>query len=140
MGSLDMDSLRVNIRSYEERDHQRVCRVFRDGILEDVLPAYWNWFTSSRHLVLNGFLLTLISPFTSSIFRIICIEVVFQSLIMGYMIHFYWIYTRVHLNSDMKDKAMSYWTGQGEDTAGFYVAEVDGQVVGTVAYTRVSHT
>ena len=35
----------------------------------------------------------------------------------------------------MKDAALVSWTGRGEE-AGFYVAEVEGRVVGSVAYER----
>ena len=34
----------------------------------------------------------------------------------------------------MRDKELSYWTCRGEETAGFFVAEVDGEIAGTVCY------
>ena len=34
----------------------------------------------------------------------------------------------------MRDRELSYWVCRGEDKAGFYVAEVDGEVAGTVCY------
>ena len=34
----------------------------------------------------------------------------------------------------MRDRELSYWVSRGEDKAGFYVAEVDGEVAGTVCY------
>ena len=34
----------------------------------------------------------------------------------------------------MRDKELSYWTCRGEETAGFFVAEVDGEIAGTVSY------
>ena len=43
---------------------------------------------------------------------------------------------REHLNSDMKDRELSYWTSRGVKTAGFFVATIDGEVVGTVSYLR----
>ena len=36
--------------------------------------------------------------------------------------------------SDMRDEDLLFWTRQGESNAGFFVAEVDGSPVGTVAY------
>ena len=41
---------------------------------------------------------------------------------------------REHLTTDMRDKELSYWTCRGEETAGFFVAEVDGEIAGTVCY------
>ena len=43
---------------------------------------------------------------------------------------------REHLNSDMRDKELSYWTCRGVQTAGFFVATIDDEVVGTVSYLR----
>ena len=42
--------------------------------------------------------------------------------------------SREHMASDMRDEDLLFWTGQGESSAGFFVAEVDGSPVGTVAY------
>ena len=36
----------------------------------------------------------------------------------------------------MRDKELSYWTCRGVQTAGFFVATIDGEVVGTVSYLR----
>ena len=41
---------------------------------------------------------------------------------------------REHLATDMRDKELSYWTCRGENKAGFFVAEVDGEIAGTVCY------
>ena len=43
---------------------------------------------------------------------------------------------REHLNSDMRDKELSFWTCRGVQTAGFFVATIDDEVVGTVSYLR----
>ena len=36
----------------------------------------------------------------------------------------------------MRDKELSYWTCRGVQTAGFFVATIDDEVVGTVSYIR----
>ena len=41
---------------------------------------------------------------------------------------------REHFATDMRDKELSYWTCQGENKADFFVAEVDGEIAGTVCY------
>ena len=41
---------------------------------------------------------------------------------------------REHFTTDMRDKELSYWTCRGENTAGFFVAELDGEIAGTVSY------
>ena len=38
------------------------------------------------------------------------------------------------MESDMRDKELVFYTGHGERKGGFFVAEVDGKPVGTVAY------
>merc|ERR1711974_285369 len=48
--------------------------------------------------------------------------------------YIYWAYARKHLASELSDKDLVFWTGQGETKAGFFFAEVDGNPVGTVAY------
>ena len=40
------------------------------------------------------------------------------------------------MESDMGDKELVFYTGQGEKKGGFFVAEVDGKQVGTVAYQK----
>ena len=45
-------------------------------------------------------------------------------------------HSREHLNSDMRDKELSYWTCRGVQTAGFFVATINDQLVGTVSYTK----
>ena len=45
------------------------------------------------------------------------------------------VYTyREHMESDMRDEDLVFWTGCGARKRGFFVAEVDGKPVGTVAY------
>ena len=41
---------------------------------------------------------------------------------------------REHMESDMRDEDLVFWTGCGARKSGFFVAEVDGKPVGTVAY------
>ena len=40
------------------------------------------------------------------------------------------------MDSHMRDKELVFYTGQGEREGGFFVAEVDGKPVGTVAYQK----
>ena len=39
----------------------------------------------------------------------------------------------------MRDKELSFWTSRGAQNAGFFVATIDGEVVGTVSYLRQVH-
>ena len=39
----------------------------------------------------------------------------------------------------MRDKELSFWTCRGEKTAGFFVAEINEQVVGTVSYLKIEN-
>ena len=43
---------------------------------------------------------------------------------------------REHMDSDMRDEELVFYTGHGERKGGFFVAEVDGKPVGTVAYQK----
>ena len=38
------------------------------------------------------------------------------------------------MESDMRGEDLIFWTGRGEQKSGFFIAEVDGKPVGTVAY------
>ena len=44
------------------------------------------------------------------------------------------MYIREHMESDMRDEDLVFWTGLGERRSGFFVAEVDDKPVATVAY------
>ena len=46
------------------------------------------------------------------------------------------IVCREHLNSDMRDKELSYWTCRGVQVAGYFVATIDDEVVGTISYLK----
>ena len=43
---------------------------------------------------------------------------------------------REHLDTDMRDRELSYWTCRGVNTSGFFVATIDEEVVGTVSYIK----
>ena len=47
---------------------------------------------------------------------------------------------RKSMESDMGDEDLVFWTGRGEWKSGFFVAEVDGKPVGTVAYQTKVHS
>ena len=52
----------------------------------------------------------------------------------------YFVSIREHMESDMRDEDLVFWTGCGARKSGFFVAEVDGKLVGTVAYqNKVRH-
>ena len=38
--------------------------------------------------------------------------------------------------TDMADEELSFWTGRGAGTAGFFVATVGKEVVGTISYIK----
>ena len=45
------------------------------------------------------------------------------------------MHVREHMDSDMRDEDLVFWTGrEGERRSGFFVAEIDGRPVATVAY------
>ena len=50
------------------------------------------------------------------------------------------IVCREHLNSDMRDKELSYWTCRGVQVAGYFVATIDDEVVGTISYLKEKFT
>jgi len=43
------------------------------------------------------------------------------------------------LSNDMKDKELKYWTGNPPSISGYLVAELEGIVVGTISYIKVSN-
>ena len=91
-------------------------------------------------------LLYLCSP---SLLALLLVELVLQLTLASFFYYLYWAYsrwtsvfvpipprTRDHMATDMADPSLQFWTGRGEDTAGFYVATLGEVVVGTVAYER----
>ena len=40
------------------------------------------------------------------------------------------------LSSDLKDRELQYWTGRGEETAGFFVATIDDEFAGMISYIK----
>merc|ERR1712080_248834 len=48
----------------------------------------------------------------------------------------FWSFCWERLNEDLSDKELNYWTCRGCESAGFYVAETEGRVVGTVGWVR----
>jgi len=81
-------------------------------------------------------LLAILFAITPSILHLIFIEVLIQCLLVGFLFHVYWDYARTHLATDMADPDLKFWTGRGKETSGFFVAVLDENVVGTIAYDR----
>jgi len=128
----------TNIRKYEKEDYQVVRNLFYNGIMENVTKAYIRVF-SGKCLVpslLQVLFVALIFNFTNNIFWFFLVEFLLQMALILLIFYKYWSYCMDHLNTDMKDQELSFWTSRGEHNAGYFVAEIDGEVVGTIAYSR----
>ena len=138
------------MRRYTKEDHGEVCRIFYQGVMEAWLPSYRCSSTtcslhSCRRLVtgraplaamVQGLLLATLHSLTPSFLWFLMAVVVLQMLVMVAMFYVHWGYCWEHLNSDLGDRELKDWMCQGQDKAGFYVAEEEGKVVGMVAYSR----
>merc|ERR1719319_1907123 len=128
----------VTVRTYESGDHAKVCQMFYDGMVENWWPAYRRVLTGAcpRPAIIQALVLALLLtyfPLTTCL----VVELLLQLFLISMFYYCYWDYARTHLATDMKDAAMVSWTGRGEE-AGFYVAELEGRVIGTIAYQRKS--
>merc|ERR1712156_559079 len=124
------------IREYEAKDHGFVYKLFSDALFENWGPAYRRVVSGSagtasqtQAVVLDTALV--IAPSFAAFFAI---QLIVQLNLLIATYYIYWAYYREHMASDMRDEDLLFWTGQGESNAGFFVAEVDGSPVGTVAY------
>lgn len=135
-----MSRNQVLIRKYEKGDYDKVCKLFYNGMVENWLPAYRRIITGKALLptLLQLLLLILLYNFTSSFIWFLLSEFFIQVFWLMMMFYIYWAYAWEHLNSDMRDKEMVYWTCRGVKTAGFFVATIDDEVVGTIAYIKQS--
>jgi len=130
----------VTIRKYEKGDYTSVCKLFYNGMVENWMPAYRRTI-SGKVIIPNIFqLLQTLTVYmlSTSLLWFFFIEFLIQVVYMIFFFYAYWDYAWEHLNSDMRDKEMSYWTCRGVQTAGFYVATIDDVVVGTIAYIKES--
>merc|ERR1711971_842782 len=128
----------VLIRRYETEDHGFVCELFRESLMENWIPAYRWVVTGSAPLASPTQAAILIAAFalSPSFLAFLAVELITQSALLMAIYYIYWAYYREHMESDMRDKELVFYTGQGEKEGGFFVAEVDGRPVGTVAYQK----
>merc|ERR1711971_10746 len=128
----------VLIRRYETEDHGFVCELFRESPMENWIPAYRWVVTGSAPLAspTQGAILIAAFALSPSFLAFLAVELITQSALLMAIYYIYWAYYREHMESDMRDKELVFNTGQGEKEGGFFVAEVDGRPVGTVAYQK----
>jgi len=135
-----MSQTQVLIRKYEKGDYDKVCKLFYDGMVENWLPAYRRIITGRAVLptLLQLLILLIVYTFSTSFVWFLLTEFFIQVFMLLMMFYAYWAYAWEHLNSDMRDKELTYWACRGADTAGFFVATIDDEVVGTIAYLKQS--
>lgn len=133
-------AVKVVIRKYDKSDYDAVCRLFYNGIVENWIPAYRRMISGKAPgpFMLQLVQLFLLYTYTSSMLWFIFIEFLVQVFWMFFFFYAFWGYAWEHLNSDMRDKELTYWTCRGVQTAGFYVATIDDDIVGTIAYLKES--
>lgn len=127
---------KITIRKYKKNDYEAVCRIFYNGIVENWPRAYMR--TLNFKAPISTFLqltqLGIVINFCTSWVWSLVTEFIIQSLLMILFFYLFASYCWQHFTTDMRDKELSYWTCRGEETAGFFVAEVDGEIAGTVSY------
>lgn len=119
-----------HIRLYQDSDYHTVRNIFAGGIREHYPVAFRHTFSLRRVwvVILAGFLLALHITGSSTISLIAAIAVVLVLLFIN--INIFFSYTWRCLAGDMLDIRKSYLLGGG---CCFWVAELAGEVVGTVA-------
>ena len=125
----------ISVRGYECGDHDQVCEIFSRGILENWSRAYRRTLTAQSpvtcllQLLQLCLLCQLLGPGT----QLLAAQLVVQLVVMAAFYHAYWHYTSHALATDMRDPGLEHWTGRGH-LAGFYLATIQGRVVGTASY------
>ena len=125
----------ISVRDYESGDHDEVCKIFSRGILEHWSRAYRRTLTAQSpvtcllQLLQLCLLCQLLGPGT----QLLAAQLLVQLVVMAAFYHAYWHYTSHALATDMRDPGLEHWTGRG-NLAGFYVATIQGRVVGTASY------
>jgi len=131
---------KVIVREYKPSDHKRSCQLFKLGMMTG---NWWIHYTLNFKLgtslmytqLLIALLTFSLSPsFLSWVSFVLLVQIFF----MGNMYRGWFNYVRRGLKTDMSGKNLDHWTAKGKENAGFFVAEVDGLVVGTVAYSKVN--
>ena len=85
---------RVVIRKYEKEDHDKVCKLFYNGIVENWLPCYRMTITMKMPLpsVIQLLQLGILYQYLSSFLHFLLAQFFIQALIMFVYFTLYWAY------------------------------------------------
>ena len=127
----------VKIRKYEKADHDVVCRIFYNGLMENWLQSYKRTINLGAPLSsLTQFIqLYAVFQYLQSFLWFLLAEFFIQSLVMFICFYRFWALAWEHLSTDLRDKEISQWTCRGLTKAGLFVATIDDEVVGMVCYS-----
>ena len=127
----------VKIRKYEKSDHDVVCRIFYNGLMENWLQSYKRtinlgapWCSLAQFIQLYA-----VFHYLQSFLWFLLAEFFIQSLVMFVCFYRFWALAWEHLSTDLRDKEISQWTCRGLTKAGLFVATIEDEVVGMVCYS-----
>ena len=85
---------KVVIRKYEAEDHDKVCKLFYNGIVENWLPAYRMTITMKMPLpsVIQLLQLAILYQYLSSFLNFLLAQFFIQALVMFVYFTLYWAY------------------------------------------------
>ena len=131
----------VKIRKYEKADHDVVCRIFYNGLMENWLQSYKRTINLGAPFCSFAQFIQLYAVFQylQSFLWFLLAEFFIQSLVMFICFYRFWALAWEHLSTDLRDKEISQWTCRGLTKAGLFVATIDDEVVGMVCYSVKVH-
>ena len=127
----------VKIRKYEKADHDVVCRIFYNGLMENWLQSYKRTINLGAPFCSFAQFIQLYAVFQylQSFLWFLLAEFFIQSVVMFICFYRFWALAWEHLSTDLRDKEISQWTCRGLTKAGLFVATIDDEVVGMVCYS-----
>ena len=127
----------VKIRKYDKSDHDVVCRIFYNGIMENWLQSYRRTINLKAPVCSLAQFVQLYAVFQylQSFLLFLLAEFFLQSLIMFVCFYRFWALAWENLSSDLRDKEISQWTCRGLTKAGLFLATIEDEVVGMVCYS-----
>ena len=134
---MSRDKKVVKVRKYEKSDHDVVCRIFYNGVMEDWLRSYKRTINLGAPVSSLAQFIQLAAVYhhLQSFLWFILAEFFIQSVVMFCCFYKFWAFAWEHLSPDLRDKELSHWTCRGLAKAGLFVATIEDEVVGMVCYT-----
>ena len=118
----------IIIENYDEKYYAKVIELFKYGTYEHIYYALQNGWKKPKVRIFLGSFVTVL-PFSIWYALIwLCITVFLHVFFVSV---FYYGYVQYRMITDMSDRKLKFWTVKPNE---FFIAKINGLVVGTIAY------